>query len=331
VASALGPRSRRVYEAMRERIVGGEWRPGLKLASHAELSNAFGVAPMTLRQALTALADDGLISLEHGRGTFVRPVTQTTVLIVEDETPVRLVLREHVAAEGYNVIEAANPEEGLEALEADQSIRLVLSDVRMPTTEVGVEFIRTVRRRWPELPLAAVTAFPEDLADLHGTPECPILIISKPFRKAHIERVLQLAVRRPAAAAAPPSQRVTREPRQPVLVVDDDPDIRELLRENIQELGYEVHEAASGGQALVALNNRRFGHVFLDVRMPGGSVELASAIAEAHPSTAVVIVTGYPEDILRLSGAFTILKKPFDREGVRSSLELRRAPVSASP
>src|SRR5215207_9366032 len=117
---------------MRERIVGGEWRPGLKLASHAELSNAFGVAPMTLRQALTALADDGLISLEHGRGTFVRPVTQTTILVVEDEAPVRLVLREHVIAEGYNVTEAANPEEGLAALEADSSIRLVLSDVRMP-------------------------------------------------------------------------------------------------------------------------------------------------------------------------------------------------------
>ena len=47
MASALGPRARRVYEAMRERIIDGEWTPGLKLASHAELSNAFGVAPMT--------------------------------------------------------------------------------------------------------------------------------------------------------------------------------------------------------------------------------------------------------------------------------------------
>jgi len=313
---------------MRERIISGEWLPGHKLASHAELSTAFGVAPMTLRQALTALSEDGLISLEHGRGTFVRPISKATVLIVEDEEPVRVVLREHVASGGYAVIEASNPVDAMKALESDGSIQLVLSDVRMPSTEVGVEFIRTVRRRWPELPLAAVTAFPEDLADLHGTPECPLLIISKPFRKQHIERVLQIAIRKPTST---PGHDGTVDgyvaPRSPVLVVDDDPEVREMLRILVSELGYEVRAAASGGQALIALNNGNFGHVFMDVRMPGGSVELANAIAEAHPSTAVVIVTGYPEDVLRFSGAFTVLRKPFDREGVRSSLELRRAPV----
>src|ERR1051325_4489032 len=91
VPYALGPRSRRIYEAMRDRILRGDWLPGEKLASHAELSSSFGVAPMTLRHALTALADDGLISLEHGRGTFVRPVKRPTVLVVDDEAPVRVV------------------------------------------------------------------------------------------------------------------------------------------------------------------------------------------------------------------------------------------------
>jgi CheY-like chemotaxis protein len=182
-----------------------------------------------------------------------------------------------------------------------------------------------VRRRWPDLPLAAVTAFPDDLSELHGTPECPLLIISKPFRKQHIERVLQLAVRKALAPPADGSGLV--EQRLPVLVVDDEPEVRELLRVCIQQHGYEVQEAASGGQALVALSERQYGHVFLDVRMPGGSVELAAAIAEAHPSTAVVIVTAFPQDVLRMNGAFTVLPKPFDREGVRSSLELRRSPM----
>src|SRR4051794_12409699 len=124
----MGPRSRRIYDAMRERILRGDWHPGLKLASHAELSAAFGVAPMTLRHALTALADDGLISLEHGRGTFVRPVTKTAVLVVDDEPAVRIVLREYVKAAGYDVVEADGPESGVEAIETDPSISLVLSD-----------------------------------------------------------------------------------------------------------------------------------------------------------------------------------------------------------
>jgi len=330
VSYALGPRSRRIYDAIRDRIIRGEWNPGLKLASHAELSASFGVAPMTLRHALTALADDGLISLEHGRGTFVRPVTKPTILIVDDEAPVRTVLREYIRAAGYSVIEADGPNAGMQALERDPAIRLIVSDVRMPTTWEGVEFIRNVRRRWPDLPLAAVTAFPDDLADLHGTPECPLLIITKPFLRQHVETILDLVVRKAVAPSSIRGGSLAPAQREAVLVVDDEQDVRGLLRACIEELGYEVQEAASGGQALVALNGQHFGHVFLDVRMSGGSVELASAISEAHPSTAVVIVTAYPADLLRLNGAYTILPKPFDRQGIRSSLSLRRSPVAAS-
>jgi CheY-like chemotaxis protein len=90
-------------------------------------------------------------------------------------------------------------------LERDPSIALVISDVRMPPTgdvagftarpetAAGIGFIRTVRQRWPTLPLAAVTGYPDDLAELHGTPECPVLIVPKPFRASQIAEVLRLA------------------------------------------------------------------------------------------------------------------------------------------
>jgi len=51
--------------------------------------------------------------------------------------------------------------------------------LRLPATSDGVSFIRTVKRRWPEVPLAAITASPDDLAELHGRPECPVLILTK--------------------------------------------------------------------------------------------------------------------------------------------------------
>ncbi|HZT05685.1 MAG TPA: response regulator [Chloroflexota bacterium] len=326
----LGPRSRRVYEEIRRKIIDEVWPPGQQLPSHAELSVAFGVAPMTLRHALTALADDGFISLQHGRGTFVQTGPSTEVLVVDDEAAVRTLLREHIKDCGCGVIEANGPEAGIAALERNPRIGLVLSDVRMPSTTDGVEFIRTVSKRWPNLPIAAVTAFPEDLRDLHGRPECPVLIVTKPFQRHHIESVIEHAGLLGRGRAENRRQAISGRHPHKVLVVDDDPDVRQLLRGYIERFGYDVSEASTGGQALLALREHPFSHIFLDVRMPGGGPELAATIAEANPSTAVVIVTAFPEDVIRLGGAFTVLTKPFDREGVRASLELRRSPMPAT-
>ncbi|TAL76428.1 MAG: GntR family transcriptional regulator [Burkholderiaceae bacterium] len=64
----------RVIEAvLREQIVSGEYEAGDKLPTEAELCTMFGASRPTVRQALGALEGDGLISREHGRGTFVKP------------------------------------------------------------------------------------------------------------------------------------------------------------------------------------------------------------------------------------------------------------------
>lgn len=65
------PKYLRIHEDLRERISGGQWPPGSVLPSQQELAAEFGVSVMTLRQALQLLADDGLIQVRHGRGTFV--------------------------------------------------------------------------------------------------------------------------------------------------------------------------------------------------------------------------------------------------------------------
>lgn len=202
MANRLGPRSGRVYTALRERILEGELPPGTKLPPHTELAAEFGVAPLTLRQVLASLEEEGLVSREQGRGTFVRARTTAAVLIVDDDALVRGTLRERVSRAGYRPVEADGASAGIAAIEGDTGIALVLSDIRMPGAEDGIGFIRAVRRRWPTLPLAAVTGYPADLDSLHGTPECPVLILPKPFRSTQIEEVLRLALRQPSAVSA---------------------------------------------------------------------------------------------------------------------------------
>jgi GntR family transcriptional regulator len=59
--------------SIRDGIARGEYRPGDRLPSEAELCAAFAVSPMTVRRAVGALVAEDVVFTEHGRGTFVKP------------------------------------------------------------------------------------------------------------------------------------------------------------------------------------------------------------------------------------------------------------------
>jgi len=60
-----------LMEELRRRIEQGEWKPGDLIPSERELTEAYGISRMTVRQALTELVNDGLLRRDQGRGTFV--------------------------------------------------------------------------------------------------------------------------------------------------------------------------------------------------------------------------------------------------------------------
>ena len=185
----LGPQSYRVYMALRDAILRGDYAPGAKLPGYVELARQFGVAAVTVRQVLARLEQEGLLTRQQGRGTFVCGRVTPTVLIVDDDPEMRALLRTYTTRAGHRVVEATSPAEALEVLAHDRSIALILSAVRLPAPSDGVTFIRTVKRRWPEVPLAAVTVSPDDLTELHGRPECPVLILPRPVWEHQIRDV----------------------------------------------------------------------------------------------------------------------------------------------
>ena len=63
---------RQIETRLRDQIAGGILRPGQQIETEAQLSRRFGVNRHTVRRALSALAEDGLLSIEQGRGSFVR-------------------------------------------------------------------------------------------------------------------------------------------------------------------------------------------------------------------------------------------------------------------
>ena len=68
------PRYRAIAADLAARIHSGDYAPGSALPAQRDLSTAYGVTLMTLRQALRQLSDEGLIVQQPGRGTFVSPL-----------------------------------------------------------------------------------------------------------------------------------------------------------------------------------------------------------------------------------------------------------------
>lgn len=102
-----------------------------------------------------------------------------------------------------------------------------------------------------------------------------------------------------------------------ILVVDDEEDVRHVIRDLLAAEGHEVTTAATGGEAVRLARTRRFDVVTMDLRMPGMSGR--DALAELHrtdPELVSVVVSGYATPLdsaaVRQLGAYEIVAKPFD-------------------
>ncbi|WP_301628464.1 FadR/GntR family transcriptional regulator [Paenibacillus apis] len=69
-------------DQIKEKIIGGEWPPGSRIPTLQQLSKELGVGVSTVREALRTLESQGNISIEHGRGMYVR----NDPLLLEDPT-----------------------------------------------------------------------------------------------------------------------------------------------------------------------------------------------------------------------------------------------------
>lgn len=105
-----------------------------------------------------------------------------TVLVVEDEDPLRYAIRRLLQNEGYTVLEARNGANALELLAGTEAsgVKLVLTDLRMPVMD-GRQLAAALARVRPSLPIIFMSGFTAQLMDLRlVSPHLPFL--AKPFR-----------------------------------------------------------------------------------------------------------------------------------------------------
>ena len=103
-----------------------------------------------------------------------------------------------------------------------------------------------------------------------------------------------------------------------VLLVEDEPTIREVMAETLQDAGFDVYEAPDGDSALALLSDtpRKFTILVTDFHMPGQADggHVAARMRSLNPDIPVIIATGRPEVLQarwREEFGFYLLRKPY--------------------
>ena len=105
--------------------------------------------------------------------TFAAALRPLSILVVDDEQPIRELLRWMLADAGHAVFEAAEGREALALLRTSQPIDIILSDINMPGMD-GIELSARVGVEWPCLPVLLISGRPP--------PPGVRAFIAKPFR-----------------------------------------------------------------------------------------------------------------------------------------------------
>lgn len=116
---------------------------------------------------------------------------------------------------------------------------------------------------------------------------------------------------------------MSKTPR--ILVVDDDPEMRALLQDVLQNEGYEVGEAKDGAEAVLALRAKRYDVILMDKNMPGPSgLDLLPGLRRVCPQSPVILMTAFgdvPSYMEAMEkGAVEFLFKPFRMEELKAAI-----------
>jgi len=114
-----------------------------------------------------------------------------------------------------------------------------------------------------------------------------------------------------------------QNPMARILIIEDDKEMRSLLKDFLEEEGYEADSANNGSEALGKLAHQPFDLIITDYRMPGlTGLDILSAVKKFQPEMPVIVITAFGgEQVYRRSiarGADGYLEKPIHFHKLRT-------------
>ncbi|HVO66114.1 MAG TPA: response regulator [Syntrophales bacterium] len=109
-----------------------------------------------------------------------------------------------------------------------------------------------------------------------------------------------------------------------LLVVDDDPNVVNILSFSMKESGYEVDEANDGTEAIDLLQHNSYDIAIIDAIMPKmKGAEVCKFIKTHYPNIYVIGISGYPDSLKKLKneGADICFTKPFNIDQIKRAIK----------
>lgn len=149
-----------------------------------------------------------------------------------------------------------------------------------------------------------------------------IALDSRPGAGSTVTILLPRAAPVAVEAEAEPDPAPARWEGQLALIVEDDSDVREVLRGQLVDLGFSVVEAESGDEAAELIGQiEGISLVVSDIVMPGMSgIELAARIRNEHPAIRVILISGFSFDTSPEADDLVILRKPWEKSDLAAAI-----------
>ncbi|MBN9698327.1 MAG: PAS-domain containing protein [Zoogloea sp.] len=162
-----------------------------------------------------------------------------------------------------------------------------------------------------------------------------IRILSTPGKGTNVRFIVPMTDAPPASPAPPrgPAALAGTEHRL-TLLVEDEPEVRKVIRQQLTELGFPVIEASNGLEALSMLEAvEDIALLVSDTVMPGmGGRELAASARALRPQLPILLITGYATgDAAPGNPDIPTLRKPFDRATLGAALAALEFPETPAP
>jgi CheY-like chemotaxis protein len=109
-----------------------------------------------------------------------------TVLVIDDETTVRMLMIDVLSEAGYTVLEAQDGPSGLRILQSNRKVDLLVTDVGLPKGMNGRQVADAARQTKPDLKVLFVTGFAENAAIGNGQLPPGMAVLTKPFQIADL-------------------------------------------------------------------------------------------------------------------------------------------------
>ncbi len=234
---------------------------------------------------------------------------KVSILIVDDNPGMTETMKDILDDKEYKVDVAGDGYRAIEMIK-EKTYDVVLMDIKMPGIN-GVETFKEVKRISPLTKVMMMTAYSVEELVKEALKEGAYGIIYKPL---NINKVLEFIEK--------------AEKGSFILIVDDDPNTCETLKDILVEKCHMVGIAHNGEEAIKCAKKKEFDIVFIDIKMPTlNGLETYRAIKKVNSNITAVMITGYRQEVKDLVKeaikicAYTCIYKPLEIDKVMVLIE----------